>query len=188
MKKIVLSAFLMLFSLVLVTPALANEDPDQVLEDLSQKGEIIYQDEEITVRSFGNDPEIAEAISNHPNSVSSFEPNLNNKDVIMPMGAVGTGGWSNITAGDSGRIVYWSVKPATLWPYHFEGLVKLRYYSGYKRDAPIGGMGALGSTLSGSVTMNKNNGGIAYLSGTAYSLTFDKYTVLPGVSAAFRAN
>lgn len=190
MKKIILSMLFILFSLVLVTPAFAdeNKDPDQVLADLSQEGEIIYQDEEITVRSFGNDPEIAEAISNHPNSVRSFEPNLNNGDVFMPLGAVGPGGWSNITAGNSGRVVYWSVKPATLWPYHFAGVVKLRYHSGFKRDAPIGGMGALGSTLSGSVTMNKNNGGVAYLSGTAYALTGDRYSVLPGVHVSFRPN
>ncbi|WP_110114967.1 hypothetical protein [Bacillus sp. CGMCC 1.16541] len=190
MKKVILSTLLMFFSLALVTPTFANENknPDQVLEDLTQEGEIIYQDEEITVTSFGNDPEIAEAISNHPNSVRSFEPNLNNKDVIMPMGAIGSGGWSDITAGDSGRVVYWSVKPTTLWPYHFEGYVKLRYHSGFKRDAPISGMGALGSTLSGTVTMNKNNGGVAYLSGTAYSLTFDKYKVLPGVHVSFRPN
>lgn len=179
----------MLFSLVLSAPAFASEKTDEDLEKLTEdKGVIIYMDDEITVRSFGNDTEIAEAISEHPNSVRSYESNANNENTITPFGAVGSGGWADITAGNSGRIVYWSVKPATLWPYHFEGYVKLRYHSGVKRDAPIGGFGAIGSTLSGSVTMNKNNGGVAYLTGKAYSVTFDEYKVLPGVNVSFRAN
>lgn len=186
MKKIIVPIFVMLFSLILVAPTSAfasetSEKADQELEILTEnKGEIIYKDDEITVRSFGNDTEIAESISNHPNNVRS--------NAVTPFGASGSGGWADISAGDSGRIVYWSVKPATLWPYHFEGYVKLRYHSGFKRDAPISGFGAIGSTLSGSVTMNKNNGGVAYLTGTAYSLTFDKYKVLPGVNCSFRAN
>ncbi|WJQ05503.1 hypothetical protein QT236_17945 (plasmid) [Geobacillus stearothermophilus] len=110
-------------------------------------------------------------------------------NIIIPFSSVtGPGGRASIVAGDSGRIVYWSVKPATAWPYNFVGLVKLRYYSGFKRDVPVGGMGALGSTVSGAVTMNKNNGGVAYLSGTAYALTGDRYRVLPGVSTTFRPN
>lgn len=104
----------------------------------------------------------------------------------MPFASInGPGGRSSIVAGNTGRIVYWSVKPATLWPYSFTGLVKLRYHSGFKRDAPIGGLGAIGSTVSGEVTMNKNNGGVAYLSGTAYSVTGSKYTVLTGVHESF---
>ncbi|WKB36750.1 hypothetical protein QS257_07265 [Terrilactibacillus sp. S3-3] len=107
----------------------------------------------------------------------------------MPLSSItGSGGRASIVAGNSGRIVYWSVKPATLWPYSFSGVVKLRYYSGFKRDAPIGGMGALGSSLSGSVTMHKNNGGVAYLSGTAYAISGHAYVVLPGVHTTFRPN
>lgn len=187
MKSIILSTFIMLFSLILVTPTFASENEDKVLEELSQKGEIIYKDDEITVRSFGNDPEISEAIFNHSNSIVKNENNAND-NIITPFGATGSGGWSSITASDSGRSVYWSVKPATLWPFHFTGLVKLRYYSGFKRDAPIGGMGIAGQTISGSVSMNKNNGGIAYLSGTAYAVTGDRYKVLPGVNVSFRPN
>lgn len=182
----------MLFSLILVTPTFASEvsEKDQELETLTEnKGEIIYQDDEITVRSFGNDPEIADAIFNHPDSVVGDNSVGVNENDIMPFASVtGPGGRASIVAGTSGRIVYWSVKPATLWPYSFTGLVKLRYYSGFKRDVPIGGLGAIGSTVSGEVTMNKNNGGVAYLSGTAYSLKGDKYTVLPGVHESFRAN
>jgi len=63
MKKIIFLTLVMLFSLaiVIVTPAFASETPDQKLEELSKTGEIIYQDDEITVRSFGNDPEISDA-------------------------------------------------------------------------------------------------------------------------------
>lgn len=192
-KKItILPMLVMLFSLILVTPTFASEvsEKDQELETLTEnKGEIIYQDDEITVRSFGNDPEIAGAIFNHPDSVVGDNSVEVNENGVMPFASInGSGGRSSIVAGNSGRIVYWSVKPATLWPYSFTGLVKLRYHSGFKRDAPIGGLGAIGSTVSGEVTMNKNNGGVAYLSGTAYSVTGSKYTVLPGIHESFRPN
>ncbi|MDA1771364.1 hypothetical protein PDJ95_08155 [Bacillus cereus] len=49
-------------------------------------------------------------------------------------------------------------------------------------------MGALGSTLSGSVSMNKNNGGYATLTGTAYSTDWKYYKVIPGVDTSFRPN
>lgn len=188
MKRFILSTFFVLFSVVLVTPTFASEQDDQELEELLQTGEIIYQDDEITVTSFGDDPEAADAIFNHPDSIVKDSP-VNDGSVIVPFSSIiGSGGRSSIVASDTGRSVYWSVKPATAWPYHFSGMVKLRYYSGFKRDAPIGGMGALGSTVSGAVSMNKNNGGVAYLSGTAYALTGDRYTVLPGVSTTFRPN
>lgn len=40
-------------------------------------------------------------------------------------------------------------------------------------------MGGLGLSVRGAVHMKKNKGGYACLSGTAYSLDFSKYTVLP---------
>lgn len=185
MRKIIMLTLVMLFSLVLVTPAFASDETaDQKLEELSQTGEIIYEDDEIIVTSFGNDSEISEAILHHPNSVTSVLEN----DNITPYGVTGPGGWSSITASDTGRSIYWSVKPATLWPFNFKGYVKLRYYSGFKRDATIGSMGLLGQTVSGGVTMKKNNGGIAYLSGTAYALNRDTFSVLPGVHTSFRPN
>lgn len=178
MKKIILSTLFMLFSLALVTPTFANETNDQILDELSQKGEIIYMDDEITVRSYGDDPKISDAISNHPNSVTSFN--------ISPFSSVtGPGGRASIVDGNTGNIVYWTVKPATAWPYNFLGTVKLRYHSGYARDVAVGGMGALGSMVSGSVTMNNNNGGVAYLEGTAFALVGGYYTVLPGVHTSF---
>lgn len=178
MKKIILSTLFMVLSLVLVTPVFASETDNQKLENLSEKGEIIYIDDEITVRSFGNDTEASEAIFNHPDSVTSTE--------IMPFSAVnGPGGRASIVSGNSGRIVYWSVTPATSWPYSFAGVVKLRYHSGFKRDAYVVGSGLFGQSSSGSVTMNQNNGGTAYLEGTAHSLTGSLHKVLPGVHTAF---
>lgn len=188
-KKFILPMLALLVSLVLVTPAFASAKNVQNLEKLTQnKGKIIYQDDEITVRSFGNDQKISDAIFNDPNSVVADNSNsviANNNQITPFSSVVGPGGRASIVAGTSGRIVYWTVKPATLWPYNFEGAVNLKYYSGYSRIAPIGGMGALGSSVSGEVTMNKNNGGVAYLTGTAYSLNGSQYTVLPGVHTAF---
>lgn len=170
MKEMFLLPFIVFFSFLLASPTLASET-DLQLEDLSELGEITYQDDEITVRNFGNDPVIADIIAN---SVTSEQ-----------QGVVGPGGKSSITAGNTGRILYWSVTPNTLWPYSFDGYVKLRYYSGFKRDAPIGGWGAIGSSVSGTVTMNKNNGGYATLTGTAYSMDYVKRTVLPGVGTSY---
>lgn len=185
MKKIILSTFIMLFSLVLVSPtfASASEKDDQLLEELSQTGEIIYTDDEITVRIFEDNEEISDAIFNYPNNTeTTFEDE--NESNIMPL-VSGPGGTSRIIAGDSGRIVYWTVKPATAWPFNFSGTIKLRYHSGFARDASIGGMGVLGQSISGSVTMNQNNGGVAYLTGTAYAINGHQYTVLPGVHTSF---
>ncbi|MFF2457690.1 hypothetical protein [Peribacillus simplex] len=76
MKMIVLPIVFMLFSLVLANPTFSSEKADQELEELAQqKGEIIYMDDEITVRSFGNDTEISDVIFNHPNSVVVNENN-----------------------------------------------------------------------------------------------------------------
>lgn len=178
MKKLFVMGFTVFFSLFLVVPAFASEKP-QNLEDLSNIGEIVYQDDEITVRDLGDDPVISNIITEDPNSVIA-EENAGIKPQV-----VGPGGRAVVTAGDYGRTIYWTVRPNTLWPYHFEGKVKLRYYSGFKRDAIVGGMGGLGSSVSGAVHMNKNNGGYASLSGTAYSLDFSKYRVLPGAGTSF---
>lgn len=187
MKKILV---IMILALGLFdTSAFAATSKNQNNLDVltKNKGEIIYQDKEITVTSFGTDKEIANAIANDPNTIETGieKPQPNQSDSVVYIAQPGDGGISRIDRGDDRQSVYWSVTPKTLWPYNFEGEVKLRYHSGFKRDVPIGGMGALGSTVSGKVTMNKNNGGVAYLSGTAYSMTFDKYRVLPGVHTSF---
>lgn len=190
MKKFTLSLLIMMLTFILANPAFANESYDRKLEALAEKGEIVYKDDEITVRSFGNDQEISDLIFNHPDSVVAIgnEEEVN-ENIMRPMASVtGPGGRASMIAGKSGRVVYWSAKPNTKWPFTFSGTVKLRYHSGFKRDAHVGGVGAFGSTVSGQVTMNKNNGGIAYLSGTAYALNGSQFTVLPKVHDSFRPN
>ncbi|MET1249441.1 hypothetical protein ABWW58_11690 [Sporolactobacillus sp. STCC-11] len=165
----------------------SNSKSDQELDNLYKKGKIVYQDKEITVGTFGNDEEISNAIFNAPNaSVSPFDVSNSNNNLISPLSSVsGPGGRASIVAGDTGRIVYWSAKPNTAWPYIFNGTVKLRYYSGFARDAHVAGSGVFGSSVSGYVTMNKNNGGIAYFEGHADALDNTKFVVLPGVHCAY---
>ncbi|MDJ1110590.1 hypothetical protein QNJ28_11075 [Macrococcus caseolyticus] len=177
--------------LILITGFALNSLPVQAneIDELTKgKGFIIYQDSEITVKSFGSDEAIAQAIAKDENTVenvfgSSMQTDQNS--FISYSSVSGPGGVSRINPCDSRRCVYWSVKPATLWPYNFYGTVKLRYHSGFKRDAPLFNMGLLGSTVSGIVEMNKNNGGVAYLTGAAYSARGDRYKVLPGVHTSF---
>src|SRR5699024_2536419 len=156
MKRVTLSILVMFLSLFLVTPAFASEVSeiaDQVLETLTKnKGEVIYQDDEITDERDGNDTEISDAIINHPDSVVEDDSYEVNEYEIMPLSSVnGPGGRASIVAGNSGRVVYWSVKPKTSWPYSFLGIVKLRYHSGFKRDAAVGGSGVAGYTCSAMV-------------------------------------
>ncbi|GIN78695.1 MULTISPECIES: hypothetical protein [Bacillus] len=181
MKKILTFVLVTFLSLSFANSIYADEIDDLDL-DLS-KAEITYQDDEITVGYWGNDPEIAKKIEKSPTSVSSTEvPHL-----ITPAKTVtGPGGKVTIDAGNSGQIIYWTVKPNTAWPWVFGGRIELRYYSGFKRNAFIKGSGGLGFSASGYVTMNKNNGGIATLKGTAAALNNSKFTVLPGASIPFK--
>ena len=59
MKKVFTLAFVVMFSFILTDSVYASENDNDLNLDLS-KSEIIYQDDEITVGSFGNDPEIAD--------------------------------------------------------------------------------------------------------------------------------
>ncbi|QYA46162.1 hypothetical protein KYI13_13015 (plasmid) [Macrococcoides bohemicum] len=184
MKKISVAFILALGFLTNSNSVQADE-----LEDLTKgKGEIIYQDSEITVRSFGTDEKIAQAIANDKDTVeSSFNNPIQSKQnsSILYSSVTGPGGVSRINPCDTRRCVYWQVKPATVFPYNFNGTVKLRYHSGFKRDAFVFGFGMAGSTTSGIVEMNKNNGGVAYLTGAAYDLRGERYKVLPGVHTSF---
>lgn len=104
--------------LILITGFALNSLPVQAneIDELTKgKGFIIYQDSEITVKSFGSDEAIAQAIAKDENTVENV----------------------------------------------------------------------FGSTVSGIVEMNKNNGGVAYLTGAAYSARGDRYKVLPGVHTSF---
>ncbi|MDA2113616.1 hypothetical protein PDN13_31935 [Bacillus cereus] len=178
MKKLFTFVFVALFSLTLADFTYASENTSNDLNlDLSNS-KIIYQDEEITVGSFGNDPDIAKKIEESPTSVTNFE-------AVPYLTATGPGGKATLDAGANGRTIYWSVKPATSWPWTFKGNIGLRYYSGFKRDVTILGAGALGSSDSGYVYMNPNNGGRASLTGTAYAVNNSYYKVMPGVSVGF---
>lgn len=149
--------------------------------------EVIYEDEEITVGSFGNNEEIAEMLENSPTSVASYDF-LNNSDSDITPFSTGTGpgGVSRIDVATSdNRTIFWSVTPATNWPYVFEGAIELRYFSGFSRDALITGAGAIGSTASGYITLNAHNGGTATLTGNAYDATFARYAVVPYVTIPF---
>lgn len=194
MKKHFFTIFLLVFTLILITPSLtfANQKYDQKLENLSNKGTIEYQDTEITVRSFDNNEEISNLIFNDPDSVVSTanENTLSNSlssNAITPLSSViGPNGRSSIVASDSGREIFWSVKPYTEWPYHFQGLIKLEFHSGYRTNRGVAGFGELGTTVSGEIVINKSKGGIAYLTGNAHALNGVRYTVLPGVHTSFR--
>jgi hypothetical protein len=164
----------------------ATESPtvaDTVLQSYENKGIVVYQDDDITVRSFGTDPVIASAIEHASKTVhvGVYDPNVGRERTT----ATGHGGIARLNASDSGRAVYWQVKPSTAWPFEFTGSVKLAYHSGFKRTANVFGVGAFGSTVSGEVTMHKNRGDYAKLTGKAYSLNGVKYTVLPGVGTSF---
>ena len=163
------------------------------LDNGSFKGKIVYQDDDITVRSFGDNQDIVTAIANAKNTVSAgtiATSSVDTNSKLSPYASVkttatGTGGVARLNAGNSGRILYWSVRPATEWPYNFNGSVHIKYYSGASRTASVGGFGALHSTLSGSVTMNKNRGGYATFRGTAVSVNGHIYRVLPSVGTSF---
>lgn len=154
MKQIFSLVLVVFISMFLVNTASASEN-DGIDFDLSN-AEITYQDDEITVISFGNDPEIAKQIQEYSGA--------DNSQLIQPLvSQSGPGGFAKIEAYDTGRAIFWTVKPATAWPWIFNGKIELRYHSGFKRDAWITGSGPLGLSTSGMVTMNKNNGGYATL-------------------------
>lgn len=131
------------------TDPLNAQQAQNQLDNGSFKSDIVYQDDDITVRSFGDNHDLATAIANAENTVSAGTTATNSVNTNTGNGVV-----ARLNAGDSGRILYWSIKPATEWPYHFNGSVNTKYYSGASRKAPVGGFGALYSTLS-FLTMNK---------------------------------
>ncbi|MCT4396798.1 hypothetical protein [Periweissella beninensis] len=175
------------------TTTLNAQQAQNQLDNGIFKGDIVYQDDDITVRSFGDNQDVATAIANANNTVSAGTTTTNSANTsskFSPYASIkttttGNGGVARLNAGDSGRVLYWSVKPATEWPYEFNGSVKIKYYSGASRTVLVGGVGALHSTLSGSVTMNKNHGGHASFTGSAVSLNGNTYHVLPSVGTSF---
>ncbi|AJH78652.1 hypothetical protein [Heyndrickxia coagulans] len=106
------------------------------------------------------------------------DPELNTK--------YGSGGISKITYVGGGQL-YWYVKPATKWPYYFDGTIKVVYDSGHTpRIYEISGVGALGSSVSDTIPISKTKGATAYLTGTAYALKGDQYLVVPGCKTHYK--
>ncbi len=157
----------------------------QILKDYQNKGTITYQDDDITVRSFEDDATISNAISQDPNTVTATDSSQESDRDSIESTSVGDGGVARLNAADNGHALFWSVKPDTAWPYSFNGAVNIAYYSGRTRPAEARGFGVLGSTVSGVVTMNKNHGGYAKLTGTAISADGSTYKVLPDVGTSF---
>ncbi|MGO1454558.1 MAG: hypothetical protein ACTHVM_07585 [Alkalibacterium gilvum] len=152
--------------------------------------EITYQDDEITVGTFGNNEEIAELLENSPTAVASYSPLNTDPFAITPFATgYGPGGVSRIdVASSDNRTIFWAVTPSTKWPYYFEGRIQLRYYSGFSRDALVTGIGAIGTSSTGYIRLNAHKGGKATLVGNAYDATFKRYAVVPNVSSAFGAS
>lgn len=155
----------------------------------AEEDTIIYQDDEITVKSLGKglsegtliDPEI---IYEDDEIVVSTSENFI-PAISLFSTATGPGGTAKLDASSDRRNIYWSVKPKTIAPWFFRGTLKLRYYSGFSRDVDLTGYGAVGSTWSGIVSLNANNGGVVYLSGSAYAANGSLFNVLPEFNIAF---
>lgn len=188
-KKIIVIMTISVFSVLLQYNSVSANDEDtpsnpenaqKILDNKSLTGKIIYEDDEVKVVSFENNQTAANTINIASNTVSAQEANNNPRTT-----ANGSGGIAKLNAGDNGRTLYWSVKPDTIWPYNFNGNIKVNYYSGKVRNQAIGGFGALHQTLSGYMTMKKNKGGSAKLTGTAVNTNGVSYRVLPSVQVAF---
>lgn len=147
-----------------------------IVDSYQDKGVVTYKDSEITVRSFGNDERIANAIEDVSNTNYGINPLTT---------VTGPGGVAKLNAGSNGRSLYWMVKPKSPWPWYFGGNVVINYYSGKHRTQAVSGAGAIGSSCSGVVTMNKNKGGYAKLNGQATSINSAYFKVMPGVGTSF---
>lgn len=197
LKRLIIPGVILVSSQLLYTSTFASENDQhnaavaqETLDNSNFKGEIVYQDQDITVRNYGNNDQVSKLIDTASNTVSTGtakqsvttpeNPIFSNKSTT-----VGNGGVAKLNAGNSGRILYWSVNPNTAWLYNFQGSIHLSYYSGFQRTAAVGGFGSLHQTVSGSITMNKNRGGYASLSGEAVSITGKNFFVLPGVGTSF---
>ena len=166
------------------TPSCIKDINKLTVEEAKQIGTVKYSDEDITVISFGNNKEIAEAINR---SSSKGESNLiQQSDGFTPFTTVyGNCGYARLDVGDFSkrRALYWTIK--TNFPYYsFGGTIKLRYYSGYSKNVPVEGYSGPGTYTSGYIYINRGNGGKATLVGKAYG-SFKVASVLPGCSVGF---
>lgn len=116
MKKIMSLLLVAFFSLILAQSVHADELDDYVENLDESKTEIIYQDEDITVTSFGDDAEIADMIENSPGAVTEDYNFVSTPGEFITMGSVvkdGPGGRATLNSSDTRRAIYWSVTPKT---------------------------------------------------------------------------
>ncbi|MFF0653498.1 hypothetical protein ACFYTB_20595 [Bacillus velezensis] len=165
MKKLLSGLLVVAFSLGLYSPSASAEE------------NVAYEDDNFVVTT--SDSPVNSGVGHF------IIPEKNKSDFSTQGTAIGNGGKATLNSSNDRRRIYWSVKPKTWGPYLFQGKLKLRYYSGYKRDALISAWGALGSTASGVEYLNKNNGGKVYMSGKAVTTSGSIYGVLPSFSIAF---
>lgn len=98
----------------------------------------------------------------------------------MPFKTItGPGGVVTINTSNDNRRIYWTVKPANSWPYVFTGNMRLNYFSGYTRNAPLTGSGSASRRASGYVQMNPHGGGTATMTGTGYATNLKVHRVMP---------
>ncbi|WP_315069254.1 hypothetical protein [uncultured Clostridium sp.] len=122
---------------------------------------------------------------NKGTSVKVTKDKLNKIDsgVHLDMTVSGDGG--SATLDPKHKSVYWKVKPATDWPYVFKGTLEVDYYNGESEYFNLSGIGALGSSVSDTVSLSGTGGYSVYLRGEATDLAGDEFTVLPDCEAGF---
>jgi len=97
---------------------------------------------------------------------------------------IGAGGSSTLDGQYSN--IYWKVKPATNWPYIFNGTLEVAYNSGEVDYYTLSGYpGAFGSSVGDYVGVLHRGGYNALLVGEATDLQGISYVVLPDCRTSF---
>lgn len=91
----------------------------------------------------------------------------------------GPGGFARLDK--TGGEIRWEVGPASKWPYSFSG--DLDYSDGH--IFPASGAGLLGTTTSGRAPAFGSGSMTVTLTGTAESLDFTNFVVLPGCTLGY---
>lgn len=144
--------------------------------------EVTYQDDEITVGRFKDGEKVANIINNNSSTaVFPSEDLLHYQNPeIMPFKTIkGPGGVVTMNTSNDNRRIYWTAKPINSWPYLFKGNMRLNYFSGYTRNAPLTDYGSASKSASGYVQMNAHGGGTATMTGTAYATNLQVHNVMP---------
>jgi len=107
--------------------------------------------------------------------------------LLIPTGNVnaatgyGSGGRSTIDYMSSAKLITWSVRPDTNWPYEFFGSIIFGGNASGSVSLWEQGFGYEG----GEVSAKGKGYCTATLTGTAYALNGNAYVVMPGVSTAY---